>query len=203
MPRARSQESSGTDQHMSVIHTPLCSKWDEAKHAVPGTNALEMVPNRTSLLGAAVCGPAGPCGKLGNGVLLVLPVGPDAGNWEVALEGFAHAGPPDIAEHVHKGKVGHHHRFQGAICYEGLQGGPPVSWRLTGAWQIDAPLIHVQRDRSKTVLHQADQALGVRRAQEFGHVGGSGGAVLFCAASAGANARTAGARHGKCRETGL
>ena len=97
-----------------------------------------MVSNRTSLLGAAVGTPAGARGKLGNGVLLVLPVGPGAGLGELALEGFAYAGPLDTADEVHKVKVGHHHRIHGAICYEGLQEGPPVSQRLTGARQIDA-----------------------------------------------------------------
>ena len=115
--------------------------------------------------------------------MLVLPVGPGTGLREVALEGFAYAGPLDIAEHFYKVKVSHHHRFQGAICCEGLQGGPPMSQRLT--WQVDTPLMHIQGGRPETFLHKANQALGVRRPQEFAYFDGSGRGRSFCAASRG------------------
>ena len=51
--------------------------------------------------------------------------------------------------------------------------------RLAGASQIEAPLVHVQGDRPKTVLHETDQALGAGRPQERTHFDGSGGAFLL------------------------
>ena len=47
------------------------------------------------------------------------------------------------------------------------QGGPPVSVRLTGTWQIDAPLVKFQGDGPKAFVHKANQALGVSRTQKF------------------------------------
>ena len=94
MSRARSQESKRARRtgHLSVINVPLVA---HSARAVPRTNMLEMVPNRTSLLGVAVSAPAGACGKLGNGVLLVLPVGPGAGLGEKTLEGVEYATLPN------------------------------------------------------------------------------------------------------------
>ena len=69
-------------------------------------------PKDISLFGAAVGVPVEACGELGDRVLLLLPVGP-GGLGEVARVGFACAGPLNIAEHVRKVQVGHHHRFQG------------------------------------------------------------------------------------------
>ena len=90
------------------------------------------------LLGAAVGATTGACWKLG------------ADFGEVALEGLACAGQLNIAEYVHKVKVGHDHRLQSAN--EGLQGGFPMPHRLACPRKVDAPLM----------LAQTDQAFGAR-----------------------------------------
>ena len=45
----------------------------------------------------------------------------------------------------------------------------PMSQRLAGTWQIDAPAVHVHGDWPEASVHETDQALGVRRMQEFAH----------------------------------
>ena len=87
----------------------------------------------------------------------MLPVGPGTGLKEVVLEGFEHAGPLDIAEHVYK--------VEGAIGYEGAPRWP--SSVPTPHLQADNPLMHIQGGRPETFLHKASQSLGVRRPQEF------------------------------------
>ena len=82
------------------------------------------------------------------------PVGPGACFVETAPQGFAYAGPVNVAKHVHKVKVGYHHRFQGAVSYDGSHGGTLMLQRLSGTWQVGTPLVHVQGDKSETVLHE-------------------------------------------------
>ena len=57
--------------------------------------------------------------------------------------------------------------------------GSKVALQCPSAWQVDAPLVHVQKDRSETVLHETDRELGVDRPQELSHFHGSRGAPFF------------------------
>ena len=68
-----------------------------------------------------------------------------------------------------------------AICYEGAAGWPQ---RLTGPWQVDTPLVHIQGNRPEAFLQETDQLLDVGRPQELTHFDGSK-AVLFALASRG------------------
>ena len=125
----RGREDDGTDHCLSTISVPLIvhalmfegGRGEFSKDLLPRAAYDQRTgggPKHVSLLSAAV---GTPCEKLSDGVLVVLPVGPGAGLGEVAFEGFSDAGPLNVAEHVHKVQVGHHHRLQSFICFKGLK----------------------------------------------------------------------------------
>ena len=156
------------DHHLSVVNAPFIAHAFALKRRRRELCGLIFTcgaedqctgygAKHTSLFGAVIGPPAGARRKLSGRVLLVLPGCAGGGVEEVALEGSAYARPLDVAEHVRQVKVGYHHRLQGAIITEALQGGGPVSKRLTCA----------------------SQALGVRQPQELAHIHGSGGAFFL------------------------
>ena len=60
----------------------------------------------------------------------------------------------------------------------------PMSQRLAGTWQIDAPAVHVHGVWPEASVHETHQALGVRRTQELTHFYGLSAVLLALPAEA-------------------
>ena len=123
-------------------------------------SALDGAEN-IALFSAAICGELATGGQSGDGVRLMLPLGPGGSLGKVGTQSGSDVGPLSVAKHVDEVQVGRHQRIERAIEHQRLNRAPPVAQGFTRPRQVDTPLMHVQGLGAEVHLGQVHQALGV------------------------------------------
>ena len=123
-------------------------------------SALDGAEN-VALFSAAISGELAAGGQSGDGVRLVLPLGPGGRLGKVSTQSGSDVGPLSVAKHVDEVQVGRHQRLERAIEHQTFNRASPMAQGFARPWQVDAPLMHVQGLGAEVHLGQVHQALGV------------------------------------------
>ena len=89
-------------------------------------SALDSAEN-VALLSAAISGELTARGQSGDGVGLMLPLGPGGRLGKVSTQGGSDVGPLSVAKHVDEVQVGRHQRLERAVEHQRFNRASPVA----------------------------------------------------------------------------